>query len=337
MKTKEEILQYIKILAEQKTITKEELNLAYDGEVGFKEEEVLSKKSSIPEILYYIGGAVVFLGIAILIWENWDTLGFATKILSTLGSGVAAYLVGVLFNKEAKTEKVGIAFYLISALVIPMGLYIAFDNAGFDISSYGFEVLISGILLSMYLSSYVVFRKNIFTLFSIIFGTWLFFSLTNWMVGESLYFNDWRFYAYRLLAVGLAYMLIGYNFSKNKSTPLSKPLYAFGIFGFLGAAISLGGWKPEQNIFWVLIYPFLVFGTLFTSVYIKSKSFLTWGTFFLMAYILKITSEYFGDSLGWPLALVIAGLSMIGVGYMSISLKNKYLSGEKQLLINEKR
>jgi len=45
-----------------------------------------------------------------------------------------------------------------------------------------------------------------------------------------------------------------------------------------------------------------------------------------MAYILKITFEYFSSGLGWPLALVIAGLAMIGVGYMSISLKKKYLS-----------
>ena len=46
----------------------------------------------------------------------------------------------------------------------------------------------------------------------------------------------------------------------------------------------------------------------------------------LMAYILKITSEYFSSGLGWPLALILAGLAMIGVGYMSISIKKKYLS-----------
>ena len=79
-------------------------------------------------------------------------------------------------------------------------------------------------------------------------------------------------------------------------------------------------------MFWELIYPGLVFGALFLSVHIKSKAFLTWGTLFLMAYILKITSEYFSSGLGWPLALVIAGLAMIGVGYMSLSLKKKYLS-----------
>ena len=78
-------------------------------------------------------------------------------------------------------------------------------------------------------------------------------------------------------------------------------------------------------MFWELIYPGLVFGTLFLSVHVKSKAFLTWGTLFLMAYLLKITSEYFSSGLGWPLALVLAGLMLIGTGYMSFSLKKKYM------------
>lgn len=326
MATKEEILQYIKTLAEQKIITKDELDLAYDSGNGIKTDIILTKRLGISEILYYIGGAIVFLGIAILLAQNWSTLGFGTKVLATLGAGVAAYFVGVLFSRDEQMETAGSAFYLISALIIPMGLYVVFDNAGFDASSYGSQSLISGILFGMYLLSYLVFRKNVFTLFSILFGTWLFFSLTSFMIGSGAYFNNGKFYEYRVLAAGITYILLGYAFSKNERAPLSNFLYGFGIFGFLGAALSLGGWEPNQNVFWELIYPGLIFGTLFLSVHIKSKSFLTWGTLFLMAYILKITSEYFSNGLGWPLALVIAGLSMIGVGYMSISLKKKYLA-----------
>ena len=326
MATKEEILQYIKTIGEQKIVTKDELDLAYDSGSGIKTDVVLTKKLGIAEILYYIGGAIVFLGISILLWQNWSTLGFGTKVLATLGAGVAAYFVGLLFSRDEKTETVGSAFYLISALVMPLGLYVVFNNAGFDANSYGSQSLISGILFGMYLLSYVVFRKNVFTLFSILFGTWLFFSLTSFMIGSGLYFDNWKFYEYRVLVAGITYMLIGYAFSKNERASLSNFLYGFGILGFLGAALSLGGWKPNQNVFWELIYPGLIFGALFLSVYIKSKSFLTWSTLFLMAYIFKITSEYFSGGLGWPLSLVIAGLSMIGVGYMSISLKKKYLS-----------
>lgn len=326
MATKEEVLQYIRTLAEQKIVTKEEIDLAYDSGSGIKTDVVLTKKLGVAEILYYIGGAIVFLGIAILLAQNWLTLGFGTKVLATLGAGVAAYFVGVLFSRDERTETVGSAFYLISALTIPMGLYVVFDNAGFDASSYGSQSLISGILFGMYMLSYIVFRKNVFTLFSILFGTWLFFSFTSFMIGGGVYFDSWKFYEYRVLVAGITYMLIGYAFSKNERASLSNFLYGFGILGFLGSALSLGGWEPNQNVFWELIYPGLIFGALFLSVHIKSKSFLTWGTLFLMAYILKITSEYFSSGLGWPLALVIAGLAMIGVGYMSISLKRKYLA-----------
>lgn len=326
MATKEEVLQYIRTLAEQNVVSKEELEAAFDSGSGIKIDVVLTKKLGVAEILYYIGGAIVFLGISILLLQNWSTLGFGTKVLATLGSGIAAYFVGLLFSRDERTEIVGSVFYLISALVTPIGLWVVFDNAGFDASSYGSQSLISGIMLGTHLLSLLVFRKNVFTLFSILFGTWLFFSLTSFMVGGGSYFDDREFYEYRVLVAGIAYILLGYAFSKNERAPLQNFLYGFGILGFLGAALALGGWEPNQNVFWELIYPGLVFGALFLSVHIKSKAFLTWGTLFLMAYILKITSEYFLSGFGWPLALVIAGLAMIGVGYMSISLKKKYLS-----------
>ncbi len=326
MARKEEALRYIKTLAEQKVLTREELNTAFDAGSSSKTDVVPTKKLGISEILFYIGGAIVFLGIAILLFQNWSTLSFATKVLATLGAGVAAYCVGVLFSRDERMEAAGSAFFLISALVIPMGLYVVFDHAGFDADGYGSQSVISGILFGMYLLSYAVFRRHVFTFFSILFGTWLFFSLTSFMTRGGAFYDIWKFYEYRALATGIAYMLIGYAFSKNGHAPLSNFLYGFGIIGFLGSALSLGGWKPNQNIFWELIYPALIFGALFLSVHIRSKSFLTWGTLFLMAYILKITSEYFSTGLGWPLALVIAGLSVIGAGYMSLSLKKKYLS-----------
>jgi hypothetical protein len=61
------------------------------------------------------------------------------------------------------------------------------------------------------------------------------------------------------------------------------------------------------------------------SIWLKSKSFLVFGALFLMIYILKITSEYFTNSLGWPLALVLAGLLLIGIGALSVWLNKRYL------------
>lgn len=326
MATKEELLASIRDLAAQKRITRSEVDAAYDEGSGSKAGPVFSKRIGVSEILYYIGGAVVFLGISILLWQNWSTLNPITKILATLGSGVAAYFLGLIWSREERTEGVGTAFHLISALVTPLGLYVAFDNAGFDASGYGAQSLISGILLATYLLSYVVFRKSIFTLFSILFGTGLFFSFTSFLVGGNPYFGSGEFFEYRVLVAGLTYMLLGYSFTQSEKAPLSNFLYGFGILGFLGAALALGGFSPARNAFWEIIFPGLVFGTLFLSVHLKSKAFLTFGTLYLMAYILKITGEYFTSGLGWPLALVLAGLMLIAVGYMSFYLKDKYIS-----------
>jgi hypothetical protein len=325
MATKEEILQYIRKLAEQKVITREELIEAYDFGSGIKKDIILKKQLSFAHILSYIGGAIVFLGISILVLQNWSTLGFVTKVLTTLGSGIAAYLVGLIFSRDERTQIFSSAFYLIFALTTPIGLSIIFDKVGFDVSSYDSQSLISFIMFLTFLLSFIFFRKNVFAFFGILFGTWLFFSLTSWMVEDSLLFDDWNFYMYRLLVIGIAYILIGYSFSKNEHAPLSGFLYNFGILGVLGSTLALGGWGPaDKSEFWELIYPGIVFGALYLSVQIKSKAFLIWGTIFLIIYILKITLEYFSVGLGWPLALVVIGLTIIGAGYISFSIKNKY-------------
>lgn len=325
MTTKDDILNYITKLAEQNIITKEELIDSFELGNNTKKDVVFTKKLGIAEILYYIGGAIVFLGISVLLSQNWTSLSFFTKISVTLGTGLITYFLGLFFNLDEKTEPIGAAFYLISALVTPLGLMVVFDYARFDIGSSGIQSTISGIMTGSYLLSLLILRKNIFTLFSLLFGTWFFFSFTSWLIGGAPYFNDLQFYMYRVLIVGLSYILLGYNFSKNEKRSLTGFLYGFGSLFVLASTLLLGEWTPNQNIFWELSYPAIVFGLMFLSVQIKSKSFLTWSTIFLMLYIFKITSEYFTSGLGWPLALVIAGLSIIGIGVMSVSIRKKYL------------
>lgn len=323
---KEELLKQVKELAAQRLITKGELVGAFDEGVWGQSDADLGKKLGIAEILYYIGGAIVFLGIAVLVWQNWSVLSVASRILATFGSGVAAYIAGVLLGRYEKLDSVAQAFYFISALVLPIGLFVVFDSAGFDTAGVGMQSLISGILFGIFLLSFAVFRKNIFLIFSVVFGTWLFFAFTSFLIGDRPHFDDLKFSEYRWLLVGLVYVFLGYYFSRTKWCSLTNSLYGFGVFGFLGAALALGGWKPDQSVFWELVFPGLVFGVIFLSIYLKSKAFLAFGSLYLMVYILKITAEYFTDSLGWPLALVLAGLALIAIGYLSFSLNRKYIS-----------
>ena len=323
---KEELLKQMRSLAAQRLITKDEVKAAFDaGTSSGSEDEEVTHQTGISHILYYVGGAVVSLGIGVLIWQHWSALTSATKILSTLGSGIAAYVAATFLIRNERLETASRAFYFISALVMPLGLHVTFDVAGLDTGSHGVQSLVSGILLTTFLLSYLVHRKTVFTIFNVIFGTWLFFSFTSLLVGSNPHFG-WEFSAYRVLCTGLVYALLGYYFTQTPQRALTGALYGFGVLLFLGAALALGDWKPHQNAFWELTFPGLVFGVMFLSVYLKSKAFLTFGSIYLMGYILKITAEYFADSLGWPLALVLTGLGLIAIGYLHFNLKKKYLS-----------
>jgi hypothetical protein len=199
---------------------------------------------------------------------------------------------------------------------------------GFDLSSAALQVAIYTALTAVFLGVFWYYKQQtILLFFSIAFATTLFHFLISWLIGSNLSFSDIsKVWEYQFLVIGLAYILLAYYIASTNQKALSGVLYGFGGLFFLGSTLALGGWQPNQNVFWELIYPLLVFGTIFSSVYLKSKSLLTFGTLFLIAYILKLTGEYFTSGLGWPLALVVAGLLIMVVGYYAVKINKKYLT-----------
>lgn len=319
---KHTLLAEVRSMAAAEKITKQELLSAFAG-TGPSNNDTMHHAFGIVEILYYIGGAIVFMGIAVLISQHWNELSPLVRIFVTLGSGIAAYIVAVLFAQYKKLAGVSQAFFFLSALLLPFGLAIAFQEAGWRFSQAAPQSIVSALLLATYLSSYFVFRTKLFIVFSLIFGTWLFISVTNFLMMNQLYLNVWDFYEYRALAVGLSYIFLGYAFKTTTLAGLTQRLYSWGAFIFLTAAIMLGGWSPEQNVLWEALFPGLVFAFMFLSTILKSRGFLFAGSFYLMVFIIKITSEYFADSFGWPLALVLCGFALIGVGYGTFSMNNR--------------
>jgi hypothetical protein len=283
-------------------------------------------ESRLSTILYYIGGGVVFLGMIFLIAQEWSHFGTAMKIFVTLGSGIAAFIMGVLFSGQERLGAAGPAFFLVAALLLPLGLLVTYDEAGIDVDRLTAQIQIGGILFAAYLGAYAVLRKNVLLAFSFIFGTWLFFALTDYMVSGPPMIDDWSFINYRVLFTGLAFMLLGYSFVGSEREPLTGWLYAFGVLGFLGAGFALGEWKPNQNAFWEAVYPGLVFGIILISTYIKSRIFLILGSIALGAFLTKITAEYFSDSLGWAFSLVLLGFFLMGIAYLAVRVNRRHIS-----------
>ena len=298
--------------------------------IGTEQPESTIRKSKVgatlSTILYYIGGGVVFLGMIFLIAQEWNHFGTGMKIFVTLGSGIAAFIMGVLFSGQERLGAAGPAFFLIAALLLPLGLLVTYDEAGINVDRLSAQIQIGGILFAVYLGAYAAIRNNVLLAFSFIFGTWLFFALTDLMISGAPMIDEWSFVNYRILFAGLAFMLLGYSFVGSEREPLTGWLYVFGVVGFLGAGLALGEWKPNQSAFWEAVYPGLVFGVIFLSTYIKSRIFLIFGSIALGAYLTKITAEYFSDSLGWAFSLVLVGFFLMGIAYLAVRVNRRHIS-----------
>ena len=326
---KNELLLAVKQMVAQKQISQEELQSAFAS--GISETTLpptdLGNHLKLADILYYIGGAIVFLGITFMVSQNWDMFSPGLRIFITLGSMVAAFIVGAVLMRYENFARVSQAFFLISGLLTPLAVEVTLKEIGMDLGSNSVQLFATLLMSGIFLSGFFYFKQTILLFFSIAFLTAVFHFIVSLIVGDNLSYSDAdKVWQYQFLVIGLAYMALGYYLKATTQKALTGVLYSFGCLFSLGSAMILGGWSPNQNAFWELIYPVLVFGVIFASVYLKSRSFLVFGTIFLIGYIFKLTGEYFSSGLGWPLALVLAGFAIMGVGYYAVRLNKKYFT-----------
>ena len=109
---KNEVLAELIQKAKDQGISKEEFVTAYDSEVYSSVSNISHKSLDLSKVLYYIGGAIVFLGISVLLYQNWDSFGYVVKILVTLGVACTAYIVGVIFSKYPEYYGASDSFFL---------------------------------------------------------------------------------------------------------------------------------------------------------------------------------------------------------------------------------
>ena len=315
------LLEAVRDLAAAGELTEAEVVTAVRGAADTREAELAARSGRYSTLLYFVGGGVIFIGIVAFIAQVWDELGPFMHVVVTLGSGLAAFVSGVLLSWHGRLGAAGPAFFLIAALLLPLGMAVTLDEAGLAPERLGLQSLMALVLTVAFLAVHRLFRSSSLLVYAIVFATWAFFAITGFVAGPDPRFAGREFFEYRTLAVGLAFMALGWAFSGTERGGLSGPLYAFGSAAFLGSALALGGWKPSQSAFWELAFPGLAFGVLYLSVHLRSKALLTFGALFLGAYLAKITGEYFSDSMGWPLALIVLGLLLMGVGFLTFRLK----------------
>lgn len=288
-----------------------------------------AKGFSVLSIFNYIGGALIIFGIGFFISVNWSTLNDFTKVFSTLGAAIAAYFVALLFHLDKRYEAASSAFFLISGLVLPIGLLVTFKvfshNVVIDLEKVNLIVL--GICAAVFLLSHLIMPRTIFLFFSVYYASSFYLILIDIISHQGNYVFP-HLFEYQFIALGLSYILLGrYLDFENRFSGLIGPLYFFGCLFILSASYSLGGsfFLGSGMSLWKVITGLLIFFSFFLAIPLKSKSFLYLGAIFLVIYLIDISSKFaniFGN-FGWPLILIAVGFLLMIVGYLVFNIHKK--------------
>src|SRR3989338_7950285 len=296
---KEELLQELEKGINAGEISREELisRLSLTPSAG-REISATPKDSthfSMTKMLYVLGAAIVVIGIIIFVYQVWDDLGSLGRISVTLGLGLLFTVIGSVLLKSKPENQTMVSVWPIA--------------------------ITFGAIFVFYLLLNFAHRSSVLTFFAIANGTAFIYLLVEAMIDGPFYRHE-DLYAYLTMVVGASYLLLAHAFRGGWNNKLVGILYFFGSDGFLGAAFS----RVFDSVPWQMVYFLLVIGGLFLSAYTKSRAILVVSTCFLLAHVSYITGEYFADSVGWPVALVILGFIFIGLGYVSININKKYIA-----------
>ena len=328
---KNDLLTAITHASAARSISQQEVVSAFQKGQGEIAQPARSKLNII-NILYALGGLIVVIGIILFFEQRWETLSSSARILITLGSGIAAYLAGIFLMRVKDFIGVATSLFLIFALVSPFGIYITLDTMHYSSPILGYENIIFSIMFLWVLASFFLLKINIFRVFSVIFGSLFLFSATGALLERNPAIAIDKAFEYRFLFLGISYLALAYAWKKIAPI-LTSWMYAIGTMMFLSAALALGGYAPSANKAWEILYIGLNFGILFLSVTLKSRAMLVLGSLYLMGYIMKITAEYFSDSLGWPISLILSGFVLIAAGYATLKMNQRYLKKESASLV----
>lgn len=321
---KEQLLNELSLKISTGEISREEIQSKFGiPSPAYKVSEVPQSESrhmSINKILYLIGAAIVVIGIVIFVGQIWEEIGSVGRILVTLGLGFVFAVMGSMMLSSKPEDKIGQVFHAIGGVLIPGGSMVLLYELQID-GAWPMAIAFGSVAVFYFLLN-IVQKNVVLTLFTIANGTTFIYLMFNAILGDAFYKHD-DLYAYLTMVLGVSYLMLGYSFKDTWNSRLKESLYSIGSLGILGSAYT----RVFDSVGWQFFFFVLVLGGIYLSVFLKNRSILILSTVFLVAHVSYITSEYFANSLGWPLSLILLGMVFIGLGYMSININKKYISG----------
>ena len=308
MTAKEQALKQIADIAREHDLTAADIL----AELSPSKEAADSKSSILTRLFGYLGGIFVLAGLGVFITMQWEAMNLLARITVTLGSGMAAFVMALFAAADERWEKAATPLFLLAALMQPTGILVALD----ELSSGGDErfaiLLTSGVLLIQQTLTFLKTRRTVLLFMVLIFAVCLYGTVMDLMdLDEDLVF----------FALGLSVLLVSYSIDRTRHAAITPFWYFVSSTAMLTGLFSL-----IQNSVVEILFLGAACGLVFLSTWVKSRALLFVGTVAILGYVGYYTAENFSDAVGWPIALILFGLLLIGLSAAAFRINRKYIA-----------
>lgn len=303
-----EALRRIAALAREHGLSPSEVAAAVAGPPVQADE---GGRGVLVQVLAYLGGTFVFAGIGIFIALQWEHLNAAARVIVTLGTGLAAFLLAVLASRDRRYGKAATPLFLVAAALEPTGMLVAFDEFGSGGDWRWASLVTAGTMALQFGGAFGALRRS--TLLFMVIG----FGVLFWWTALDLLGVDGMVIA---LVLGASLLLAAVGADRAGRGEITPFWYFCGAVALLAGLFDLVERTPFEILFLAAAA-----GLVYGSAALRTRTLLAVATLAILAYTAWFTGEHFVDSVGWPLALMAFGLVMIALSAAAVRIDRAYV------------
>jgi hypothetical protein len=201
--------------------------------------------------------------------------------------------------------------FLMAAALEPTGMLVAFNELGSGGDWRWASLITCGCMALQFGFVFGPIRRSALLFLCVFFAT-LFF----WTAFDILDVDD----GVVALVLGSSLLLTAVGVDRTPHRVMTPVWYLFGAAGVLYGVFDLVEGTPLEIVFLLAAA-----GLVYLSVALHSRTVLFVATAGILAYTAWFTGEHFAESVGWPIALIIFGLLLIGLSALALRIDRNYV------------
>lgn len=269
------------------------------------------RRGALVRVLAVLGGTFVFAGLGLFMALQWEDMNAAARIVVTLGSGVAAFALAVLASRDDRFARAATPLFLMAAALEPAGMLVAFAELGSG-GDWRWASLITAGTMALQFAAAVWTLGRTTALFACLLFTVLF-----WWTAFDLLEIDGEAVA---LAIGSGLVLASVGLDRTRHADVTPFWYLTGAIATLTGLF----WLVEGTVL-ELVFLAAAAGFVYLATLVHSRTLLFVATLAILGYTGWFTAQHFADSIGWPLALIVFGMVMIGLSALAVRIDRTYV------------